>query len=249
MKPVAVVSFALLASAAAQAGDSHPSSTPPYVLSAALAARLQDIETAGHQRVAQGGEIANQGVASAGVPACISCHGSEGKAPAGSKIPWLGGQPAWYLYKQLIDYASGARTDPAMSAFAKTLGDDDRLAVALYYAAKELPVAIPPSKALSQAQRTRGAVLLEYGDNSKGLQGCLNCHGPNGTGEAPGAPALLHQSPEYVRAQLIAWRSGYRRNDVAGLMQAVTARLDEADIEALTAAITDPPSMNAAHTP
>src|SRR6266436_8524408 len=109
MKPVTVVCFALVASAAAHAGDSHPSSTPPYVLSAALAARLQDSEAAGHQRVAEGGEIAERGQASRGVPACVSCHGGKGKAPAANEIPSLAGQPAWYLYKQLTDYVTGAR--------------------------------------------------------------------------------------------------------------------------------------------
>src|SRR6056297_1434409 len=60
--------------------------------------------------VAMGG--AEQGGAAM---ACITCHGADGRADGSGAFPRLTGQPAWYLYKQLIDYASGARPNRTMS--------------------------------------------------------------------------------------------------------------------------------------
>lgn len=208
----------------------------------ALTARLPEFQAPTPAQFALGERIATQGLPEHGVVACAGCHGTKGEG-TGPQFPRLAAQPGWYLYKQLSDYASGAHAQAIMSAFAKGLSDDERVAVAMHYASQIRAEAGPKLAQATSAQRARGLELLELGDNRKGLQGCTNCHGFAGSGEPPGVPALLHQSPDHVRTQLLAWRTGERRNDPQGMMQAVVARLDDADIEALAAAIADPPPL------
>ena len=66
--------------------------------------------------------------------ACFSCHGLEGQGDAGGAFPRLAGMDAIYFARQMNDYASGARPNPAMSPIAQQLTPADRQSVALYYA-------------------------------------------------------------------------------------------------------------------
>ena len=47
--------------------------------------------------------------------------------------------------------------------------------------------------------------------------------------------ALAGQSPEYLKAQINAWRVGWRRNDPMGLMRNVANYLTGPEIEAVAA--------------
>jgi cytochrome c553 len=62
--------------------------------------------------------------------------------------------------------------------------------------------------------------------------GCQACHGNNGIGTALDIPNLAGQKPAYIAAQLKAFRSKDRKND---LMNAMAAQLSDADIEDLAA--------------
>jgi len=69
------------------------------------------------------------------VPACLACHGPDGRGNEPAKFPALRGQESAYVVKQLNDYASGAR--PAgpgdmMPTIAKRLSADDIRNVASY---------------------------------------------------------------------------------------------------------------------
>ena len=64
---------------------------------------------------------------------CQACHGSDGNGTDPS-YPNLAGQHASYLRQSLRDYRSGARTNPVMASFAKTLGDQDIEDLAAFYA-------------------------------------------------------------------------------------------------------------------
>lgn len=63
---------------------------------------------------------------------CFSCHGEDGvsRNPA---YPHLQNQQRAYLEKQLRDFRDGRRVDPAMTAMAKPLSDDDIRNIAAYY--------------------------------------------------------------------------------------------------------------------
>jgi cytochrome c553 len=69
------------------------------------------------------------------IPACIACHGADGRGSDAAKFPSLHGQRTAYVSKQLHDYANGARsTGPnnIMPTIAKRLSDDDVRNVAAY---------------------------------------------------------------------------------------------------------------------
>jgi len=67
------------------------------------------------------------------VLACGSCHLMAGHGHQESAD--LAGLPAGYLVRQMADFKSGARTDPArMNAIAKTMTDDDVTKAAVWFA-------------------------------------------------------------------------------------------------------------------
>jgi cytochrome c553 len=61
---------------------------------------------------------------------------------------------------------------------------------------------------------------------------CQACHGSTGVGTAPDIPNLAGQKERYLQAQLLAFRSKDRKHE---LMNAMAARLSDADIENLAA--------------
>ena len=99
---------------------------------------------------ALGQQIALQGIPSAGLAPCASCHGVTPSAV--KAYPLLEGQAGWYLANQLSVFRAGGRgsivgdkpNDP-MVAVARRLNDRQIAAVAAYYAAQ------PPSKVQSFA--------------------------------------------------------------------------------------------------
>jgi cytochrome c553 len=147
--------------------------------------------------------------------------------------PRLAGLSAQYVEKQLKDFASGARDNPIMSPLAKTLNDASRAKLAAYYASLRVPAELK-SPAVSAAQSLRGHQLAIEGAEARHVQGCNNCHGPDGNGAALSAPALAGQLAPYLAAQLKSWQQGTRKNDAGSLMSSVAARLDDADIAAIT---------------
>ena len=163
---------------------------------------------------------------------CKACHGAHGEGMADGR-PRIAGQSAYYLQKQLRDFASGARDNPIMGGIAKTLSDQTRSKLAAYFAS--LPVPAPLQRAApTVAQSLRGHQLAIEGSEATRVQACNNCHGPEGSGVALSAPGLAGQQAPYLAAQLKSWQQGGRRNDAGSLMAAIAARLDAADIAAVT---------------
>ena len=78
----------------------------------------------------------------------------------------------------------------------------------------------------------RGRQLARYGDNALAIPACVDCHGDNITGGGPILPELA-QPAAYTAAQLDAFRTGERKNDGDGIMQAIAKRLSDADVKAL----------------
>ncbi len=82
----------------------------------------------------QGQKIFRGGVMGAGVPACASCHGPQGKGiPV--QFPRLAGQHSEYIYTQLNDFRLGNRSNDAakmMRTIAAKMTDADMKAVASY---------------------------------------------------------------------------------------------------------------------
>ena len=172
------------------------------------------------------------GPAPAAAPPCEACHGAHGEGMAAAHVPRLAGQSADYLQKQLDDYAQGTRDNPIMRNFAKELSGQQRAKFAARYASMSAPYIA--QSALSAASLARGHQLAYQGDETKRVQACNGCHGPDGIGVALAAPYLAGQSAEYLASALTAFRQGTRKNDAGELMRSVAKRLDDVDVEAVS---------------
>jgi cytochrome c553 len=87
--------------------------------------------------VARGEALYRGGDAKSGTPACMACHGPDGRGNPGAGYPQLGGQFADYLTLKLKDWHDGKTwgdDDRAriMPAIAKGLTEDDIAALASY---------------------------------------------------------------------------------------------------------------------
>lgn len=77
------------------------------------------------------------GDATLGVPACMACHGPDGRGIAGAGFPELGGQWADYIQAKLSEWKNGTTwgndtNAQIMPAIAKRLPDADIAALASY---------------------------------------------------------------------------------------------------------------------
>jgi cytochrome c553 len=171
--------------------------------------------------------------AAAATPPCEACHGAHGEGIEAAHVPRIAGQTAEYLKKQLDDYASGARDNPIMSNFAKALSEQQRAKFAARYATMTAPH-LAAAQTSSAAQLVRGHQLAYQGDETRRVQSCNACHGPDGIGVAHAAPYLAGQSAEYLASALKTFHEGTRKNDAGELMRSVAARLNDADIAAVS---------------
>jgi cytochrome c553 len=81
-----------------------------------------------------------------------------------------------------------------------------------------------------------GQELFLHGDMSRMMVACVNCHGVNGKGKTPTNPVfpvIGGQHKDYLRVQLINFRAGDRSNSPGGVMNIITQRLTDAELNAL----------------
>jgi cytochrome c553 len=192
-----------------------------------------------------GKQIATSGAPN-GVAACASCHGAQGEGNPASNFPRIAGQGEGYLARQLMAYASGDRVNPIMTPIGKALSQQQIDAVARYYSALEAPSPPKPAATAADKAQTRGRTLANVGDDSIGVQGCANCHGPGGIGEPPNYPYLASQFNGYLTVTLGEWKKGTRKTDPSQLMNVIARRLSDADIMAVSAYYAAQPAPRAA---
>ncbi|MEO7068035.1 MAG: c-type cytochrome [Rhodanobacter sp.] len=178
--------------------------------------------------------IASAGNGKGAVP-CMACHGADGGGLAAAGYPRLAGLNAAYLQKQLDDFASGARSSSIMKSTATALSEDERHAMAVYYSKLPLPAALATPTTAMPAPNSAGAVLALRGDWSRDVPGCVQCHGPAGSGVGANFPPLAGQPASYIEAQLKAWQTGTRHNDPLQLMQHLSSVLSAQDVQAVAA--------------
>jgi cytochrome c553 len=176
---------------------------------------------------------------------CMTCHGADGnnwvkkddgtftKSDGGADSPKLAGQHAEYLFKQFSDFKSGAHANPIMSGMITLLPDESMLAVAKFYATQKLQPAEAKNAPGSDAF-VLGQQIWRAGIASKGLPACAACHGPAGKGLAAQYPALAGQFPEYIEAQMKAFRDNARTNDPAKMMRDVAIKMTDPEIKAVS---------------
>ncbi len=164
---------------------------------------------------------------------CQACHGAHGEGVPATGGPRLAGQTADYLAAQLRAYADGSRANPIMVAIAKGLDAGQQADAAAFFAAQSAPYAARTVEP-SAEQLARGRTLVRVGDESKQLQACANCHGPDGSGERYAAPYLAGQSAAYLAGAIREWKTG-ARHSAESQMGWVVQRLDDQDIAAVSA--------------
>ena len=153
---------------------------------------------------------------------CALCHGSRGLSEAQS--PNLAGQYAAVVYKQLKDYQSGARASAIMGPRVANLDDRDISDLAAYYAyLPRLPGYHPE----------RPPQIVQSGAPMRNIAPCASCHGDRE--HKLGSAWLEGESPAYLQAQLLAFASGARHNDISGQMRNVARSMTSAEIEAAAA--------------
>jgi cytochrome c553 len=152
---------------------------------------------------------------------CAICHGSNRQGQVDT--PNLEGQPAPAVYKQLRDFKVAARTNAIMSPFAVKLSEQDMLDLAAYYS--YLPR--QPGPHLDSA--VAAPQIVARGAPMRNIPPCSSCHGA--TDAKLGTPWLDGQSAVYIKAQLQAFATGGRRNDISEQMRNIARQMTAAEIE------------------
>lgn len=105
-----------------------------------FASQAIEIGSISADEVAPGQSLYRGGDASAGLPACMSCHGPDGAGNAAAGYPALKGQKATYTANTLKAYRDGSRQSAEpyagmMNTIAKRMSDAQIEAVAKYVSA------------------------------------------------------------------------------------------------------------------
>jgi cytochrome c553 len=162
--------------------------------------------------------------------ACVACHGERGFAPD-PKNPHLAGQSGVAIYKQLHDYKSGSRVHDIMTGIAQGLDDQQISEVSAHFASANR-LALDPTTA--EVMDEDIVQLVEKGDPARSLPACNSCHGPTAGGPIE-TPTLARQNRDYLAAQMRAFKTGERRNDIYTRMRSVAAKLSDREINRLAA--------------
>jgi cytochrome c553 len=139
------------------------------------------------------------------------------------------------MTKQLMNFTPGKdnkpaeRPNPVMSGFAAALTPDQMRDVSAFYASQKLI----PEKARNKSTIELGQKIFRAGIADKSVPACAGCHGPAGAGAPIQYPVLAGQYAEYIEAQLKAFRSGERANDLNRMMRTTASRLSDLEIKAV----------------
>lgn len=170
------------------------------------------------------------------VKPCAACHGEGGHSRDEVYYPSIAGKPQGYLQQQLRNFREGRRHNTVMAELLAPLSDDYLRAIAAYYA-QQPPTRAAREPAADAALLARGAKLVREGDAARQLPACSRCHGGQLAGVQPAIPSLAGLGRDYLSAQLGAWRSGVRQALAPDCMAQIARKLDEAEINALSAYI------------
>ncbi|WP_434108417.1 c-type cytochrome [Paraburkholderia caffeinilytica] len=159
---------------------------------------------------------------------CSMCHGVLGTVQV--TAPALAGQYADVVYKELRDYQNGVRQNAVMQPIIAARSDQDLHDLAAYYAslsrapaAEVLPAGVSPD--------ANAVKLAMQGDPQRNIAPCAACHGQLDRKGA--APWLGGQSSIYLAAQMRAFASGARHNDINEQMRNVARQMTAGEIDAV----------------
>ncbi len=174
----------------------------------------------------KGEALYTNGDAARGIVACVSCHGAAGNSTI-SVNPKLAGQHEAYVVKQLSDFATPARNNAVMSTFAKMMNADDVKNVAAFLSAQKPKAGAAKNKDSIQL----GKMIYRGGIAEKNVPACAGCHSPNGAGIPAQFPRIAGQHQDYTVAQMLAFRSGDRKNSPQ--MLTIAKRMSDDEMKAV----------------
>ena len=163
------------------------------------------------------------------VTVCLACHGPGGQSRV-PETPSLGGQPQFFVVAQLFLFREGRRNNPAMTAAAKGLTNDDLRAFADYIS--KLPPPDPPADPADPERFARGRALIRR-------HPCGVCHNPDFSGREQ-MPRLANQREDHLLKAMREYKAGTRIG-YAGAMAVELRELTEADLEDLAHFLADLP--------
>ncbi len=181
-------------------------------------AAAADVKPAAKPDLAKGQAISTQ--------VCAACHTADGSRGSPAN-PIIAGQHPEYLVKQLLEFKSGKRANAIMAGFAGTLSEEDMKNVAAFYASKDAK----PGAAKNKDLVVLGEKIWRGGIAERKIPACAACHSPNGAGIPAQYPRIGGQHADYTEAQLVAFRSGARKNNAQ--MTAIAASLSDREIKAV----------------
>ena len=152
---------------------------------------------------------------------CTMCHGARGLSQADT--PNLAGQYPVTIYKELVDFKTGARASAVMAPLVADLSDADMRDLAAYYASL-------PRVTSSRTTASEPPLIVTSGAPLRGIAPCGACHGEV---DSKASAAWLEGQPDiYLRTQLGAFATGARHNDIGEQMRNIARRMTAADIAA-----------------
>src|SRR5271169_6666392 len=128
---------------------------------------------------------------------CTMCHGARGLSQANT--PNLAGEYPITIYKQIVDFKTGARASAVMAPLVADLSDADMRDLAAYYA--YLPRVTAPYPAAREPP-----CIIASGAPLRGIAPCGACHGE--VDSKTSAAWLEGQPAIYLRTQLEALATG-----------------------------------------
>ena len=161
---------------------------------------------------------------------CASCHGVNGNSTS-PENPRLAGLQARYASQQMKDFKSGKRVSAVMAGIMATIDDAEIELLATYFQEqKPAPAAAPAADPKRLAQ---GKEIYFEGIVGSAVPACSGCHTETGKGTNR-YPRLAGQHAKYLAQQMLAYKSGERKNDERELMRAVATRMTEPEIRAVS---------------
>lgn len=165
---------------------------------------------------------------------CSGCHGADGNSED-AIIPSLAGQYAGYIAKQVKDFQSGHRAnDETMAGMASMVeSNQDALDMGAFFEQQKIKgMLTKPNKDLV----AEGERIYRDGNSANGVFPCVSCHGESGKGKSKNNsafPVIAGQHRDYTIKQMKDFRSGARTNDPAGMMNMLSQKITDKEIEAL----------------
>jgi cytochrome c553 len=175
---------------------------------------------------AKGETLYTSGDSARNIAACVSCHGAAGNSTI-VQNPKIAGQHEAYIYKQLADFKTPQRNNPIMSPISKALTDEEMKNIAAYLD-KQVQ---KPGAAKNKDTVEMGKKIYRGGIAEKNVPACAACHSANGAGIPAQFARLGGQHQDYTAAQLVAFRSGARKNSPQ--MTTIAKRMADDEIQAV----------------